>query len=74
MADREVAGARREPDATRRELDVTSLVAGIVITALGTLILLDQVDVVDLRFGYLWPALTATIGAILLASGLTRPR
>jgi hypothetical protein len=64
----------REVDGARRGVDVTSLVAGIVITALGTLILLDQVDVLDLRFGYLWPALTATVGAILLASGLTRAR
>jgi hypothetical protein len=58
----------------RREVDVTSLVAGFVIAALGTLLLLDRVDALDLRFGYFWPALTATIGAILLASGLTRGR
>ena len=59
---------------SRRRLDVTSLVAGLVFTALGTLLLLDRSDVLDLRFGYFWPALTATIGAILLASGLTRGR
>jgi hypothetical protein len=58
----------------RREVDVTSLVAGLTIAALGTLLLLDRVDALDLRFGYFWPALTATIGAILLASGLTRGR
>lgn len=58
----------------RRDIDVTSLVAGFVIAALGTLLLLDRVDALDLRFGYFWPALTATIGAILLASGLTRGR
>jgi hypothetical protein len=49
-------------------------VAGLVIIALGTLLLLDRADVIDLRFGYLWPAVTATIGAILLASGVTRGR
>jgi hypothetical protein len=59
---------------TGHRVDVTSLVAGVVITALGTLLLLDRTDVLDLRFGYFWPALTATIGAILLASGLTRGR
>jgi Domain of unknown function (DUF5668) len=56
----------------RRDFDLTSLVAGLAIAAFGTLLLLDRVDVLDLRFGYFWPALTATIGAILLASGLTR--
>jgi hypothetical protein len=58
----------------RRELDVTSLVAGLAIAAFGTLLLLDRADVLDLRFGYFWPALTATVGAILLASGLSRGR
>jgi hypothetical protein len=58
----------------RREVDVTSLVAGLAIAGFGLLLLLDRVDALDLRFGYFWPALTATIGAILLASGLTRGR
>jgi hypothetical protein len=56
----------------RRDFDLTSFVAGLAIAAFGTLLLLDRVDALDLRFGYFWPALTATIGAILLASGLTR--
>jgi cell wall-active antibiotic response 4TMS protein YvqF len=59
---------------TRRNLDITSLVAGLAIAAFGTLLLLDRTDVLDLRFGYFWPALTATVGAILLASGLSRGR
>jgi len=54
--------------------DPASLAAGLVICALGTLLLLDQVYVIDLRFGYLWPALLGTIGAILLAFGLTGKR
>jgi hypothetical protein len=58
----------------RREFDPTSLVAGLVIAAFGALLLLDRVDALDLRFSYFWPAVTATIGAILLASGLTRGR
>lgn len=57
-----------------RELDVTSLVAGLAIAAFGTLLLLDRTDVINLRFGYLWPAVTALLGAILLASGLSRAR
>lgn len=54
--------------------DPASLAAGLVICALGTLLLLDQLEVLDLRFGYLWPALLATIGSILLAFGLTGKR
>ena len=57
-----------------KNFDPASLAAGIAICALGTLLLLDQVDVLDLRFGYLWPALLGTIGAILLAFGLTGKR
>jgi len=59
---------------TRGDLDITSLVAGLALAAFGTLLLLDRTDVLDLRFGYFWPALTATVGAILLASGLSRGR
>ena len=58
----------------RRELDATSLVAGLALAAFGTLLLLDQADVLNLRFGYFWPAIAATVGAILLASGLNRGR
>jgi hypothetical protein len=58
----------------RHEFDLPSLVAGLVIVAFGTLLLLDSADAIDLHFGYFWPALTATIGAILLASGLSRSR
>ena len=59
---------------TSRDLDITSLVAGLALAAFGTLLLLDRTGVLDLRFGYFWPALTATVGAILLASGLSRGR
>ena len=54
--------------------DPASFIAGLVISGLGVLLLLDQTHVIDLRFGYLWPALLATIGAILLAVGLTGKR
>jgi Domain of unknown function (DUF5668) len=54
--------------------DPASLVAGLAICALGALLLLDQTNVLDLRFGYLWPALLATVGAILLAVGMTGKR
>lgn len=53
-------------------LDVTSLVAGIMVIALGALLLLDRLGAVDIGFGALAPALIATVGAMLLASGLSR--
>lgn len=51
-------------------LDRTSLVAGTAITLAGTLLLLDRVDAIDVRFGYGLPLLIAVVGAILLAAGL----
>jgi hypothetical protein len=55
-------------------VDVTSLVAGLCVAALGVLLLLDATGSIELRFGVLAPAACAALGAILLASGLTRPR
>ena len=54
-----------------RDFDPASLVAGLVVCALGVLLLLDQVDAIDLRFGYFLPAILGTVGAIMLAIGLT---
>ena len=54
--------------------DAGSLIAGLAVCGLGALLLLDQTDVIDLRFGYLWPALLATVGTILLGFGLTGKR
>jgi hypothetical protein len=58
----------------RRSADPTSLVAGIAVLALGLLLLLDATGTLELRFGVLGPAACAAMGAILLASGMTRPR
>lgn len=58
----------------RRSADPTSLVAGIAVLALGLLLLLDATGTLELRFGVLAPAACAAMGAILLASGITRPR
>ena len=55
-----------------RTFDWTSLTAGLVLMGLGTLFLLDRLEAVDLRFGYLWPALLAALGAVLLTAGLSR--
>jgi hypothetical protein len=60
--------------AVRRRPDITSLVAGACVIALGVLLLLDSSDTLDLSFAVLGPAICAALGAILLASGMTRPR
>ena len=57
-----------------RRLDRTSLVAGVVIVITGIVLLLDQLDAIDLRFGYAAPLLIAMVGAILLTAGLEGPR
>ena len=54
--------------------DLTSLVAGACVIGLGVLLLLDATGTIDLRFEVLGPTVFAAVGAILLASGLTRPR
>jgi Domain of unknown function (DUF5668) len=55
-----------------RRIDWASLTAGLVLIGLGVLFLLDRLETLDLRFGYLWPALLAAVGAIVLAVGLSR--
>ncbi len=58
----------------RRSPDLASVVGGIAVLALGVLLLLDASGTLDLRFGVLAPVACAAMGAILLASGMTRPR
>jgi hypothetical protein len=57
-----------------RRLDRTSLVAGLVITLAGVLLLLDRLDVIDVGVGYGLPLLIGAVGAILLVAGLEGPR
>lgn len=55
-----------------RRPDVPSLVAGVAVLLLGAILLLDRLDVLDLRFAALGPLACAALGAVLLATGLTR--
>ncbi|HEY1276721.1 MAG TPA: hypothetical protein VGF25_17555 [Thermoleophilaceae bacterium] len=55
-----------------RRPDPVALVAGLGIAALGALLLLDNEGTLHLRFGALAPITFAVVGAILLASGLSR--
>jgi hypothetical protein len=54
-----------------RRPDRTLIAAGLATAALGTLFLLDQLKVIDLRFGYALPALLVALGAVLLTAGLS---
>lgn len=55
---------------SRRRADRTLVAAGLATVALGALFLLDQLGVIDLRFGYTAPAVLAALGAVLLTAGL----
>ena len=55
-----------------RRPEALSLVAGLAIVLFGVVLVLDHAGVLDLRFAALAPLACAVIGAILLASGLTR--
>ena len=55
-----------------RRFDLASLAAAVGVAILGLLVLLDSSDVIRLRFGVLGPVVCATLGATLLAMGLTR--
>jgi hypothetical protein len=54
----------------RDRLDLTSLVAGIAIVVLGTLILLEDEGAIDLGGGWLLAVLAAATGVALVASGM----
>ena len=57
----------------RRGYDPASLVSGVLVIALGGLLLLDQADVLGVDPKYLLPTVLAAIGGILLACGLAGP-
>ena len=64
------AGASR----LMRPPNVTVLLTGIAVLALGVLLVLDADGTIDLRFAYMAPVLVGALGAILLASGLAGRR
>ena len=56
----------------RRSPDRLLLVAGCVIAAFGVVLLLDRTGTIELTFGSMAPMAFAVVGAVLLATGLTR--
>jgi hypothetical protein len=57
-----------------RRVDRTSLVAGLVTTLAGVVLLLDRLEAIDVQLGYGLPLLLAAVGTILLVAGLEGPR
>ena len=54
--------------------DIPALVAGLVLLALGGVLALNAADAIDLGLEAFAPIACAAVGAILLASGLSRGR
>jgi hypothetical protein len=52
--------------------DAFSLTAGLVLLAFGAILLLERAGELDLGFHVMAPIALAAVGAILLASGLSR--
>ena len=52
--------------------DAFSLTAGLVLLVFGTVLLLERAGELDLGFHVMAPIAFAAVGAILLASGLSR--
>ncbi len=55
-----------------RDIDWSSLVAGLALVAFGIVLLLDRTGTLQLGFAATAPMAFAVVGAILLASGLSR--
>jgi uncharacterized YccA/Bax inhibitor family protein len=53
-----------------QEADRVSLVAGVAIMVLGGLLVLDQAGAISLTPGWIGAAVAATVGVILLVSGI----
>jgi hypothetical protein len=55
-----------------RDIDGSSLVAGLALVAFGVVLLLDRSGALRLTFATMAPIAFAVLGAILLATGLSR--
>ena len=56
----------------RARPDIPALVAGLVVLALGGVLMLNGRDVIELTFEAFAPIACAALGSILLATGLSR--
>jgi hypothetical protein len=55
-----------------KRIDAAALVAGVLVTGFGVVLLLDATHQLNLRFAALAPIAALMIGATLLANGLSR--
>jgi len=55
-----------------RTPELLSLTAGLVLVVFGVVLLLDSTGTLELSFGAMAPIAFGVVGAILLASGLSR--
>jgi hypothetical protein len=62
----------RDDRIVRAGPDIRALVAGLAVLALGGVLLLDALDLIDLTFAVLAPVACAAAGAILVANGMSR--
>ncbi len=56
------------------ELDVTSLIAGVLFTGLAASFLADGLELWNLRLEWVWPILLIGLGLALLVPGRSRSR
>ena len=52
--------------------DLPSLASGIALIALGTVLLFDRLEMIEVGFGVFSPLLLAALGVMLLTLGLSR--
>jgi hypothetical protein len=57
----------------RPGFDPGSLIAGLILIALGLVLLLDRTGAWNLKFDYWWPLALAALCGVLLACGLAGP-
>jgi hypothetical protein len=55
-----------------RRPDLATVISGLSIAALGTVLLLDQAGQISLDFGTLAPLVLCVVGLVLLVGGLAR--
>lgn len=58
----------------RREVNITSVVAGILFIVLGLLFLLERAGVLEVRAAYVWPLVLISLGVGILLGGSRRGR
>jgi hypothetical protein len=51
-------------------VDLLSLASGVIVIALGAVVLFDSSDAVEVPLGWLAVAVTAAVGLVLLISGM----